>query len=164
MSETKRYEIRAAPNGKRSGLAVFSDGEHHLSVAVLPKPWRKRRAKAGKLLALHAQWESNSRLSLTLYENDRAVVECGPKQAQFLNDIREKIDLSPSQTGENSTENRSDRLIRIRRSQGEASDQVAESCKLDSIIELLRLVSLARSRGATASASTTGAAVGRIKI
>jgi 5-methylcytosine-specific restriction endonuclease McrBC regulatory subunit McrC len=160
VSETKRYEIRAAPNGKRSGLAVFSDGVHHLSVAVLPKPWRQRTARAGKMPALEAKWESNARLSLTLYENDRAVVECTPTQTTFLNEIRDKIDLLPSQRGENTTENRSDRLIRIRRFQGGAAEQRAEPCKLDSIIELLRLVSLARSRGATPAASTTGASVG----
>jgi 5-methylcytosine-specific restriction endonuclease McrBC regulatory subunit McrC len=160
VSKTKRYEIRAAPYGKRSGLAVFSDGEHHLSVAVLPKPWRNRKAKAGKLHALEAKWESDSRLSLTLYENDRAVVECTEQQTKFLQDIREKLDLNASQKDENATEKGSDQLIRIRSTTGEASDQQAEACKLDSIIELLQLVSLARSRGGTPSATTTGASVG----
>lgn len=160
MSKPETFEIRAAPNGKRSGLAVFSDGTFHLSVAVLPKPWAGKPTpnSSGDFPSLEAKWD-DGRLSITLHENERALVCCTTtEQAEFLSNVRNKIDRLPS--ADEDDPYGAERLLKLKAGDAKADTIDAPRCELTGIIDLLQLVSLARSRGGTPARATMGEDVG----
>jgi hypothetical protein len=159
VSKPETFEIRAAPNGKRSGLAVFSDGTFHLSVAVLPKPWAGKPTpnSSGDFPSLEAKWD-DGRLSITLHENERALVCCTKDQADFLSNVRNKIDRLPSADEDDPFG--AERLLKLKAGDAKADTIDAPLCELTGIIDLLQLVSLARSRGGTPARATMGDGAG----